>query len=254
MQLLAENGSVQPPSLNSELMAAVKASDVDTVQRLLSSLGTLELERVLTRGVDDAGRQLLHVSAAQGTQEGAADVVRLLLEFGAPTDDVDFAGDTPLSLAVLTASAGADGDAGGSWAALDTCRVLLVAGASADAGGQLSAPNCTLAEAFQSGRGQDVCQLLHAFGANMPWYAVADASNESADAECEDVGHGTFEAQCEQEGIPLDKLGVLGAKAVLAACSGWRQMTVKQLRSECSDVGIPTDGCVEKAEIFSLLR
>ncbi|CAE7737246.1 dnaJ [Symbiodinium necroappetens] len=255
VQLLAENGSVQPPSLNSEVMAAVKAADVDTLQRLLSSLGTLELERVLTRGVDDAGRQLLHVSAAQGAQEGAADVVRLLLEFGAPTDDVDFAGDTPLSLAVLTASA-SDCDDGGSWAALDTCRVLLVAGASADAGGQLSAPNCALAEAFQSGRGHDVCQLLHAFGANMPWYAVAEASNESADADAEyaDVGHGTFEAQCEQEGIPLEKLGTLGAKAVLAACSAWRQMTVKQLRSECSDVGIPTDGCVEKAEIFSRLH
>ena len=47
----------------------------------------MELEQVLTRGVDDAGRQLLHVSAAQGACEGAADVVRLLLELGAPVDD-----------------------------------------------------------------------------------------------------------------------------------------------------------------------
>ena len=53
----------------------------------MSSLGTMELEQVLTRGVDDAGRQLLHVSAAQGACEGAADVVRLLLELGAPVDD-----------------------------------------------------------------------------------------------------------------------------------------------------------------------
>ena len=250
---------MQPPSLNTELVAAVKGSDLETVQGLLSSLGSVELERVLARGVDDAGRQLLHVAAAQGAQGGAADMVRLLLEFGAPADDVDFAGDTPLSLAASASVAATQGeresadDSGDSWAALDTVRVLLVAGASADAGGKLSAPTCVLAEAFQGGGSRDLCQLLHAFGAALPWF---EGSTSQTDADDKDVGHvgqGTFEAQCEQEGIPSETLGVLGSKAVLAACIKWREMTVKQLRAECADSGIPTDGCVEKSEIISKL-
>jgi hypothetical protein len=59
-----------------------------------------------------------------------------------------------------------------------------------------------------------------------------------------------LERQCQEEAIPLESLGSLGAKAVLAACCHWRQMNVKQLKAECSEVGIPTDGCVEKGEVI----
>ena len=250
MQLLAECGTAQP-SLDTELVAAVKAADLEMAQKLLESLDTAELERVLKRGVDDAGRQLLHVSATQGDQAGSADIVRLLLELGAPVDDVDFGGDTPLSLALAAACCSESLGDGDSWAALDTLRVLLVAGARADASGKLSSPSCALAEGFMKGRHLDVCRLLHAFGAQLPWFE--DSTSFQAEP-AEPADDGTFEAQCEQESIPSERLGALGAKAVLAACMNWRQMTVKQLRSECNDVGIPTDGCVEKHEIISTLR
>ena len=93
---------------------------------------SLRALRFCPKGVDESGRQLLHFASRQGGQDAAADMVRLLLEYGAPVNAADFTGETPLSLAI-TASLEcleSESESSNAWAALDTIRVLLVSGAT----------------------------------------------------------------------------------------------------------------------------
>lgn len=199
-----------------------------------------ETERILSKGVDESGRQLLHLASCRGDQEAAADMVRLLLEHGAPVNAADFTGETPLSLAVAAALQTSASDR--AWAALDTVRVLLVAGAI-----DLSPSVLQRLDEANDEEAAELFRLLQAFGIG----DFGAAEMPEAEAEAEKISD--LDQQCQQESIPLEQLGSLGARAVLASCEHWRQMTVKQLRSECSELGIPTEGCVEKAEVIQTL-
>eukprot|EP00438_Fugacium_kawagutii_P033466 Skav230619 [mRNA] locus=scaffold1673:71586:75111:+ [translate_table: standard] len=224
-----------------EALQAVETCNVEKMQDDL--LEGSETERILSKGVDESGRQLLHLASCRGDQEAAADMVRLLLEHGAPVNAADFTGETPLSLAIAAALQTSASDR--AWAALDTVRVLLVAGAI-----DLSASVLQRLDEANDEEAAELFRLLQAFG-------IGDFG--AADAEMPEVPEGEaekssdLEQQCHQESIPLEQLGSLGARAVLAACEDWRQMTVKQLRFECSELGIPTEGCVEKAEVIQML-
>lgn len=221
------------PALDLDALKAVETCDVDKMQLLLEGLVESETQRILSKGVDETGRQLLHVASSQGGED-AADMVRLLLEHGAPVNAADFIGDTPLSLAIAVVTESAHSDS--TWAALDTIRVLLVAGAN-------NVSSLLLAELEGRSNEEELCQLwrlLQAFG-----LGGSEAPEASQDEKPTDL-----EQQCQEEAVPLEKLGSLGAKAVLGSCAQWRQMNVKQLRSECAEVGIPTDGCVEKGEVI----
>ena len=238
---------------------AVEACDVD---RMLSLLVTLtpspeEIQRILAGGVDDSGHQLLHIAAMKGTEDAAADMVRLLLEYGAPPSAADFAGETPLSLAVDASLEDVS-----AWAALDTVRVLLVAGASVELPDTLL---LQLRERAQAGELGELGRLLEAFGVDIDKKEKETAEMGHSEKGEEDKEQGesnqdretkekVLEEQCKEECIPLEKLGSLGAKAVWASCTKWREMNVKQLRAECAELGIPTDGCVEKSEIIEHLR
>ena len=221
------------PALDLDALKAVETCNVDKMQLLLEGLGESETQRILSKGVDETGRQLLHVASSQGGED-AADMVRLLLEHGAPVNAADFIGETPLSLAIAVVTESDHSDS--TWAALDTIRVLLVAGAN-------NVSSLLLAELEGRSNEEELCQLcrlLQAFG-----LGGSDAPEASQDEKPTDL-----EQQCQEEAVPLEKLGSLGAKAVLGSCAQWRQMNVKQLRSECAEVGIPTDGCVEKGEVI----
>ena len=115
------------PALDLDALKAVETCDVDKMQLLLEGLGESETQRILSKGVDETGRQLLHVASSQGGED-AADMVRLLLEHGAPVNAADFIDETPLSLAIAVVTESDHSDS--TWAALDTIRVLLVAGAN----------------------------------------------------------------------------------------------------------------------------
>ncbi|CAK9014810.1 Putative ankyrin repeat protein RF_0381 [Durusdinium trenchii] len=247
------------PAVDLDALQAVQRCDLERMQGLLSDLTDHECQKLLTRGVDDSGRQLLHIAASKGSEEDAADMARLLLDYGAPMGGADFAGETPLSLAVAASldavlrgtvegEKGASKD-GSAWAALDTIRVLLVAGASPSDAIGLSSSTSKLREALQEHPEDvaDLCRLLQAFGAEFQ----TDAEDPDADAsEDRDFTE-------DRESVPPDlekRLGSLGAKVVMASCSKWRQMNAKQLRAECAEVGIPTDGCVEKGELIERLR
>ncbi|CAJ1336686.1 unnamed protein product, partial [Effrenium voratum] len=227
VHLFAEFGITGEAADSLQTAELVEALNVAEMHGLLSNLSNADLQRVLARGVDGSGRQLLHIAASLGGDDAAADMARLLIEFGAPVDDADFQGNTPLSLAVGAACAASD-----KWPALDTIRALLVAGAFPDQG--------LLSHDLVDASNMDIHRLLQAFG-------------EPVQQEEEEPAL-DLEAQCAEESIPLEKLGPLGAKAVLVACCKWRGMSVKQLRTECADLGIPTDGCVEKAEVIGRLR
>lgn len=246
------------PAVDLDALQAVQRCDLERMQGLLSDLTDHECQKLLTRGVDDSGRQLLHIAASKGSEEDAADMARLLLDYGAPMGGADFAGETPLSLAVAASldavlrgtvegEKGASKD-GSAWAALDTIRVLLVAGASPSDAIGLSSSTSKLREALQEHPEDvaDLCRLLQAFGAEFQ----TDAEDPDADAsEDRDFTE-------DRESVPPDlekRLGSLGAKVVMASCSKWRQMNAKQLRAECAEVGIPTDGCVEKGELIERL-
>ena len=245
-----------------DAMRAVETCNVEEMQLLL-----LEGSQILSKGVDESGRQLLHFASRQGGQDAAADMVRLLLEYGAPVNAADFTGETPLSLAI-TASLEcleSESESSNAWAALDTIRVLLVSGAT-----ELSS---SVRERLERLEGleldeDNLAELLHllqAFGIvdgpaqGEPRSTDGTDGTDGADgadgADAEGTANSQSEAldlerQCQEEAIPLESLGSLGAKAVLAACCHWRQMNVKQLKAECSEVGIPTDGCVEKGEVI----
>lgn len=235
----------------SELLSAVQSCDVESVGVLLAAIRGSSAQHLPSKGVDQSGSSLLHIVAARGQHEGAADVARLLLEHKVPVDAKDLSGETPLSLAVFAAL-----DCTDNWAALDTVRVLLVAGADANAGVQslqkaVEVPGLEGADSDEQGR-LDVCRLLQAFGAEFS--GTASDSHSAHDNTTGGEGDQSLEARCADEDLPLDKLGPVRAKAVLGECDRWREMSVKQLRASCVAEGIPTDGCVEKIEIISRLR
>ena len=237
-----------------DAMRAVETCNVEEMQLLL-----LEGSQMLSRGVDESGRQLLHFASRQGGQDAAADMVRLLLEYGAPVNAADFTGETPLSLAItasLECLESSESESSNAWAALDTIRVLLVSGAT-----ELSSSvreRLERLERLELDEDDDLAELLRLLQA----FGIVDgpAQGEPRSTDGADGAEGTadcqsldLERQCQEEAIPLESLGSLGAKAVLAACCHWRQMNVKQLKAECSEVGIPTDGCVEKGEVIEHL-
>ena len=244
-----------------DAMRAVETCNVEEMQLLL-----LESSQILSKGVDESGRQLLHLASRQGGQDAAADMVRLLLEYGSPVKAADFTGETPLSLAI-TASLEcleSESESLNAWAALDTIRVLLVSGAT-----ELSSSvRERLEQLGRLGRLEldeddlaELLRLLQAFGIVdgvdgaevAPGYGEPSTDGAGTGAEGTASQSEDLERQCQEEAIPLETLGSLGAKAVLATCFHWRQMNVKQLKAECSEVGIPTDGCVEKGEVIEHL-
>lgn len=249
-----------------DAMRAVETCNVEEMQLLL-----LEGSQILSKGVDESGRQLLHFASRQGGQDAAADMVRLLLEYGAPVNAADFTGETPLSLAIAASleCLESESESSNAWAALDTIRVLLVSGAT-----ELSSSVRERLERLERLEGlegleldeDNLAELLHllqAFGiVDGPAQGEprsTDGTDGADGADAEGTANSQSEAldlerQCQEEAIPLESLGSLGAKAVLAACCHWRQMNVKQLKAECSEVGIPTDGCVEKGEVIERLR
>jgi len=227
------------------LRAAVEAFNVEGVQDALEALGA-KAEAVLA-AVDAAGRTLLHACAVYAAWDRAADVARLLVEHSAHVDTRDAAGEAPVALAVAAGIAGQES----CQEALDTIRVLLVRGTTAEFPREWQQAGSPLAEAAQTSAGQDVCKLLLAFGADLPWYLPQGSSVPVAEESQPDS---SLPTQCAELGIPLELLGNAGASKVLHECDRWRGMSVKQVRMECKSQGLPTDGCVEKGEIVARLR
>ena len=241
VNLFVEFGIADTGVPDDALLAAVEMCDVEKMRELLEGTAS---SQILSKGVDEFGRQLLHLASCCGGQDAAADMVRLLLEHDAPVNAADFSGETPLSLAITAFFESSDSSSADSWAALDTIRVLLVAGAT-----DLSSSVLRGLEENQNEENEELRRLLQAFGIGVGEAGAVGSESESVESvERSDLEQ--FHQKCQEESIPLDKLSSLGAKAVLASCCQWREMNVKQLRAECSEVGIPTDVCVEKAEVI----
>ena len=234
------------PAKPMSLRAAVKAGSAEAVRGAVDRLGANAVDAM--DAVDATGRTVLHICAASAALYDAADIARLLLESRAHVDAPDAAGRTPLGLAV---AAGISEEAE-AWAALDTIRVLLVAGASPGAVREWGEEGSAL-RAADGPAGRDICKLLQAFGAELPWLGTAP---DAADCE-EEVAADTEEAlaaQCTEHGVPLEQLGASGAGPVLAECRRWRGMGIRDLRAECDAERLPTEGCVEKADLVARLR
>lgn len=229
-----------------QLRVAVSLGDLNAVQEVLEELGP-KVQAAL-QAADDRGRCVLHDCAACAAGEGAADVTRLLIECNARVDVSDFDNETPLTLAVSAALAEEDSNPD----ALDTLRVLLVNGSSADFADGWQDPEGALARAAETAAGSEVVKLLTAFGAYLPWQAASPMGGAPQE---EPPSEGpSLQQRCAEQDVPLDVLGPDAAKAVVTECERWAGFSAKQVRQECKSRGVPTEGCVEKSEMLSKLR
>ena len=247
--------AVCPPTFSDEvvqkskpLWEAVEASDVEAVQVALDSLGDdADAVMEMTNGVQGGGRTLLHVCSANAALDDAGEIARLLLERSAKLDIQDLSGQLPLALAVTAGITAQENH----YAAMDTIRVLLNAGAPVDVENWLDRDS-DLARAAQTQTGSAICKLLDAFGADLPWLGLS-AQREQPDEEG-DSSADQITAQCTEQGIPIEAVGASGARRILCDCDRWRSMRVVQLREECDLQNLATSDCVEKSDFVARLR
>lgn len=254
------------------LWAAVEACKADEARECLRSLGLdgAEAAARTTTGLRGGGRTLLHVCAAFAGNAEAEGIATALLEAGARVDVRDAEGRRPLALAVEAALAAGMSDTGGSgaWAAeLGTVRALLAAGAPPEID-ESEDPTSAFASSLSSPLGAALCDLLRAFGADLPQEACDDNSAATAepaqekqideeDVPAPDDGTGPdadLRELCAQLDIPFEVLGAEGARALARDCAGWREMSLKELRAACRLEELPTADLIEKSEFVGRLK
>uniref|UniRef100_A0A7S4W2N0 J domain-containing protein n=1 Tax=Alexandrium monilatum TaxID=311494 RepID=A0A7S4W2N0_9DINO len=239
-----------------ELRAAARRGDAAGACGVLEALGVDgACAMVQAAGAGEGGLTMLHLCAEAAGQDGAAEVVRLLLGCSAPADAPDDQGRTALAVA-LEAGIG-EQEAARFPAALATLRALLEGGASPAAVDDLLRDEEAILQVALPPLGSEICALLRTFGeegeqgAAVEGPADGEAPGSEPRAEADDA---TLRARCEELGVPLDALGAEGASQVLGRCEALRGQSAKELRASCGAEGVPTEGCVEKAELAGRLR